>query len=58
MAIKKTTLESGLIKTESDGGFYIERDGNRYSVAIDPENSGRTYTETDTPIPQPDSAQV
>ena len=28
----------------------IERDGVRYSEAVDPINSGRLYTETDEPI--------
>ena len=31
----------------SDAGFMIERDGARYSEAIDPLDSGRVYTETD-----------
>lgn len=31
----------------SDEGFYIERDGVRYSSAIDPLESTREYTETD-----------
>lgn len=40
------------IKTYSDSGVYIhggfpEED---YSEAIDPADSGRTYTETDIPI--------
>lgn len=34
-------------RTYSDCGFYIERDGVKYSDAVDPKNSGRTYTETD-----------
>lgn len=33
-------------RSYSDGGFYIERDGVRYAEAVDPKNSGRTYTET------------
>ena len=36
--------------TYSDSGFMIERDGARYSEAVDPLNSGRVYTETDEPI--------
>ena len=36
--------------TYSDAGFMIERDGARYSEAIDPLDSGRVYTETDEPI--------
>ena len=31
----------------SDSGFMIERDGVRYSEAVDPLDSGRVYTETD-----------
>lgn len=38
------------IKTYSDEGFMIERDGVRYSEAIDPSEFGRQYTETDEPI--------
>ena len=34
----------------SDSGFMIERDGVRYSEAVDPLDSGRIYTETDEPI--------
>ena len=34
----------------SDSGYMIERDGVRYSEAVDPLNSGRVYTETDEPI--------
>ena len=36
--------------TYSTAGCYIERDGERYADAIDPLDSGRTYTETDIPI--------
>lgn len=39
------------IKTYSDDGYTIERDGIRYSDAIDPAEYGRTYTETDERIP-------
>ena len=38
------------IRTWSDKGVMIERDGAMYEEAIDPVDSGRTYTETDTPI--------
>ena len=31
----------------SDSGFMIERDGVRYSEAVDPIDSGRVYTETE-----------
>ena len=38
------------IKTFSNTGFYIERDGAKYSEAIDPAEIPREYTETDVPI--------
>lgn len=34
----------------SDSGYMIERDGVRYSEAVDPLGSGRVYIETDEPI--------
>ena len=34
----------------SDSGYMIERDGVRYSEAVDPIDSGRLYTGTDEPI--------
>ena len=40
----------GFVKQYSDGGFYIERDGGKYSEAIDPAELNRVYTETDEPI--------
>jgi len=51
--IVKENLEIGgkaFVKTYSDKGFYIERDGARYSEAIDPADIPREYTETDEPI--------
>lgn len=38
------------IKQYSDSGFYIERDGAKYSEAIDPADISREYIETDEPI--------
>ena len=38
------------VKTYSDSGFMVERDGVRYSEAIDPAEFNRQYTETDEPI--------
>ena len=38
------------VKTYSDKGFMVERDGVRYSEAIDPAEFGREYVETDEPI--------
>lgn len=35
------------IRTYSDSGYMIERDGIRYSEAIDPAEFNRQYTETD-----------
>lgn len=39
-------------KTYSDEGFMVEREGVRYSEAIDPTKFGRVYVETDVPIDQ------
>ena len=41
-------------RTYSDRGMMIEREGLVYSEAIDPLGSGRTYSETDTPVPKED----
>lgn len=43
-----------LVRTYSDINHYIERDGVVYSEAIDPEELGRVYTETDQIIEEPD----
>lgn len=45
-----TIHEKEYIRTYSDVGVYIERDGARYEEAIDPIGMGRVYTETDEPI--------
>ena len=47
---KRTINEQTFDYTYSAAGFYIKRDGAVYEEAYDPENSGRVYTETDTPI--------
>ena len=39
------------VRTWSDIGKMIERDGIRYESAVDPAYLGRTYTETDEPVP-------
>ena len=46
------TRNDGVVlnRTYSDKGMMIERDGVRYSEAIDPAELGRVYTETDEPI--------
>ena len=41
-----------LNRTYSNAGFMIERDGVRYSEAIDPAELNRKYIETDEPIPK------
>lgn len=40
------------VRTYSDQGVMIEREGLVYSEAIDPVGSGRTYSETNMPIPE------
>lgn len=46
------TREDGVVlnRTYSDLGMMIEREGVRYSEAIDPAELNRQYTETDEPI--------
>jgi hypothetical protein len=48
------TRDDGVVlhRTYSDAGYMIERDGVRYSEAIDPAELSRTYIETDEPIPR------
>ena len=52
MIIQTTKEINGVVYdyAYSDSGFMIERDGMRYSEAVDPLDSGRLYTETDEPI--------
>lgn len=52
MIIQTTKEINGVIYAYaySDSSYMIERDGVRYSEAVDPLNSGRVYTETDEPI--------
>ena len=53
MVIRENVEINGrqFIKNYSDSGFMIERDGVRYSEAIDPIGfEDRVYTETDEPI--------
>ena len=51
MIVKTTKEINGIVYdyTYSDIGMMIERDGARYSEALDPINSGREYIETDEP---------
>lgn len=39
----------GFVRTYSDTGMMIERDGVLYDEAYDPAAAGREYTETDQP---------
>lgn len=50
------TREDGVVlnRTYSDKGMMIERDGVRYSEAIDPAELNRQYIETDEPIESED----
>ena len=52
MVVTETITINGTeyIHNYSDLGFMIERDGVRYSDAIDPIGFDRVYTETDEPI--------
>ena len=52
MIVKTTNEINGVVYdyTYSDAGMMIERNGARYSEALDPLNSGRDYIETDEPI--------
>lgn len=40
---------NAFIRTYSDSGYMVERDGVRYSEAVDPADLNRVYTETDEP---------
>ena len=52
MIIQTTKEINGVVYdyAYSDSGYMIERDGVRYSEAVDPLDSGRLYKETDEPI--------
>lgn len=45
-----------LVRTYSDKRKMIERDGELYEEAVDPEATGRTYTETDIDIQREDTS--
>lgn len=47
-----------LTRTFSDKNVMIERNGVQYSEAVDPENSGREYIETDIPIEKEENTEV
>lgn len=45
-----TINDTPFVKTYSDKGMMIEREGEQYAEANDPAEFGRKYTETDIPI--------
>ena len=45
------------VRTYSDKGMMIEREGLVYSEAVDPAELGRAYTETEIPVPKEDDGQ-
>ena len=51
--IIETYQDDKFIRTYSDEGYYIERDGVLYIEAIDPYGSEREYSETSEKIPMP-----
>lgn len=46
-----------LVRTYSSDGKFITRDGEIYEEAIDPEELGRVYEETDELIPAPETPE-
>lgn len=46
------------VKTYSDKGMMVEREGVRYSEAVDPAEFGRVYTETDEPIEKGEGSEI
>lgn len=56
---KVTIRNRDFIRTYSDEGRYVVRDGVSYSEAIDPLDSGRVYTEGEVmPNAEPDMTEV
>ncbi|WP_407450914.1 hypothetical protein [Fibrobacter sp.] len=52
-------LENDLIRTYSDRKVFIRggKPEGLYAEAIDPKKFGRTYVETDIPIPEDDEEE-
>lgn len=48
-----TIKDKPFVRTYSDKGMMIEREGEMYSEAHDPAELGREYTETDIPVDEP-----
>ena len=55
---KLTINNKEYIRTWSDIGMMIERDGALYEEAIDPAELGRAYTETAEPIPDAEATEA
>ena len=54
-----TINEKQFIRTYSDAGRYVVRDGISYEEACDPAEFGRTYTEGDViPDTDTDAAEI
>ena len=47
-----TVGDRDFVRTTSDAGRYVVRDGVSYSEACDPSELGRTYTEGDLMPPE------
>lgn len=51
--------ERDFVRTYSDAGRYVVRDGVEYGEACDPAEYGRTYTEGDLmPVDDADAAEI
>ena len=50
--------DSFFLKTYSNEGFFIERDGVKYIDAVDPQFLGREYIETNEKIPSEESEEL
>lgn len=53
-----TINNRAFVRTYSDSGFMVERDGVRYSEAIDPAEFNRQYTETDEPVDTTEGSEI
>lgn len=51
IVIENVTINGrSFVRTRSDIGMMVERDGVLYDEAIDPPEFGREYTESETPV--------
>lgn len=56
---KVTIRDRDFIRTYSDEGRYVVRDGVSYSEAIDPIGTGRVYTEGEMmPVEETDMTEI